>query len=809
MSDEPAAPTPDDDPPQVLAATLSELATCETLAQTSAWAARWFEILAGGDAAMVWTPDPVQPVFQCTGASGEGLGRVLRRTVPRGDGLVRRLIRDRVPFPLGSAELLVTDDPWLAPFAKNFAAGLAVPLDSPGGVIGAAAILFRDGGTDLSAALAAISTFLPDASAAVARDLDRDRKTSGNLHAIERLTNLYDLSKAFGGTLEWSELTRIIAEKAVDFANAEVASLWILEGEEGEVSLAATAASQNYEIENVPDSVGASIVGDVVGSTETAFDNDLTESHLLRTEGPYPMRSMLTVPLLEDEQTVGAIVIVNKRGRRPEFSEADVLLLTDLGHQAVRALHNARRFGAERRAEELDSLLAVSREITSTLDLDRVMKTVANVSAALINFDRCAVAVVQRGKLKLGAVSGMDEISKSDPSITRTTDILEWVYHGGSEVSVTQADDGSVESDRPETAEKFKVFFEESGMRSFMAMILEDEEGKLGVIGFESAEGTGFEGDTRDVIQILVNQATVALRNAQLYQQVPLAGFWKPLLEKRKKLAALPKQKLRRRAAIAAAVILALVVVPWNIRLTGPARVLPGRRIALTAPVPGVISSVSRHEGDLIREGEVVVTLYDGEYKAAAAQARSDLDIARGDVARTMSSGDTDGLAKASARADEMRARDTVAQNNLAQTQIRAPASGVLITPHLEDRVGQMVESGAEIAVLGDTRRAETEVAVREVDASLLREGEPVVVKLNTYPSRVFRGTIGRVSPVVREEGENRFVLAQATLDNPSGDIRPGMLGKAKISTGTRRLGYAILRKPARWFWAKLWPMMP
>ncbi len=82
-------------------------------------------------------------------------------------------------------------------------------------------------------------------------------------------------------------------------------------------------------------------------------------------------------------------------------------------------------------------------------------------------------------------------------------------------------------------------------------------------------------------------------------------------------------------------------------------------------------------------------------------------------------------------------------------------------------------------------------------------------VKLNTYPSRVFRGKIGRVSPVVREEGEDRFVLAEALLDNGDGAIHPGMLGKAKISAETRRLGYAFFRKPARWFWAKLWPLMP
>ena len=792
-----------------LESALSELVACETLAQVCSWAARWLQAFAGADAVLVWTQDPVHPVFTCTAASGEGIGRVLRRTAPRADGYVRRLIRDHEPFGISEAELLVTDDPWLAPVAKSFGACLALPFQTEGGVTANAAVLFRNAGTDLEAALAAVAGFLPAVTSAVAKTLGQDKKTAGMLHAIERLTNLYDLSKAFGSTLEWSELTKIIAQKGVDFANAEVASLWIMGGEEGEVALAATAVSENYEIPNAPGSVGASIVGDALGTTETSFENDLPEGHWLRVESAFPIRSVLKVPLLEDEATVGVLLIVNKRGRRAEFDENDVLLLTDLGHQAVRALHNARRSGAERRAEELDALLTVSREITSTLDLDRVMKTFANATVPLLNVDGCAVAVVQRGKLRLGAVSGMDELQRSEPSIVRITNLLEWVFHLGNNITVSRQEDGTIVTDRPGTEEKFKVYFDESGMRSFLATILQDEEGKLGVASFESAEPMDIGEEGRDLLQILVNQATVALRNAQLYQQVPLAGFWKPLLEKKKKLAAMPRNKLRRRVAIVAVVLIALVALPWNIRLTGAARVLPGHRFALTASVPGVIASVAHREGDFVPEGAVVATLYEADYQAAAAQARSDVEVSRSEFARCQAEGDTAELAKASARLEEARAREAVAEDNLRQTKVRAPAAGVLITPHLEDRIGQSVSSGAELGVLADTRSAEVEIAVREVDSSLLRPGEPVAVKLNSYPSRVFRGKVERLSPIVREEGEKRFVMVETLIDNSGGMIRPGMLGKAKVSTGTRRLGYAIFRPPARWLWSKLWPLMP
>ncbi|HET9794524.1 MAG TPA: efflux RND transporter periplasmic adaptor subunit [Thermoanaerobaculia bacterium] len=808
MSEEPDSTEPEGGGEGAFAAALAELLACETLAQTVGWAARWLRAIPEADAALVWTPDPVHPVFTCTGASGEGLGRSLRRSVPRGDGFVRRLVRDQESFALSAADLLVTDDPWIAPLAKNFGAFLAVPLAAEGGVVGIAAIFFKDEAADMEAALEAIATFVPDAALAIARGLRQDKKTAGMLHAIERLTNLYDLSKAFGSTIEWDELTAITARKAVDFGNGEVASLWILEGDEGEISLAATAVNENYEVENAPEAVGGSIIADVITAREDIVENEV-EDPMRNENAPYETRSLLAAPLVEDDAPVGALVVVNKRGRHPRFTDADRELLIDLGHQAVRALRNARRYLAEKKVEELDALLAVSREITSTLDLDRVMGTVVNATSALIPFDRCALSIVSRGKLRLGAVSGVAEINRSDPSIRRTEELLEWVFGAGQPVSVRREEDGTILADRPETEEKFRAFFEASGMNSFYAAILQDEEGKLGVIGFEAAEPIDFDQDARDLLQIVVNQATVALRNAQLYQQVPLAGFWKPLLEKRRKLAAIPGRKKRAWAIGAAVAAIVLVAVPWRIRVDGPVRILPAREASVTAPIAGVVRAVVHREGDRVAEGQVVAILHSEGFAADAAQARSDLEIAQSELARARAENDAAATYQALARVHEAEARDMAARKQLADTELRAPVAGVIVTPHLDEKQGALLPAGTSFCAIADSSVITGEIAIPESETSLLRVGERVDLKLNSFPTRTFHGTVERLGAAVHAEGEERFLLVEARFDNPDSAIRPGMLGKGKVATERHSLGFAVFRKPARYVWARLWPLFP
>ncbi len=791
------------------AAALGELARCENLAQTATWAARWGARLSGAEGAMIWTPDAAIPIFVCVAAEGEGTRAFLRRSAPRETGTVHALLRDRSAKALDRKDFASSQDPLIKGLPAGTQTCLAIPLEAEGQVIGLMALLF-DQQQKAEPRVEALKSFLQHASPALDLALKGEKKTVGMLQAIERLTGLYDLSKAFGSTIDLPELNGIIVRKAVDFGVAEVASLWQLEGEMASVVLAGTAVNENYDVENAPEAVGGSMVGDLLAEQKSLLRNAIpADDPLAQGNVGYQVRSVLALPLIEDENPVGALVLVNKRGRHAEFTEDDEELLQDLVRQAVRALRNARQYEAEKKVEELDALLAVSREITATLDLDRVMQTIVNATSALVRYDRCAIAIQSRGKLRLGAVSGMTQIDRKNPDIQRTEELLQWVFLSGSDVNVTEREDGTLLADRPETEEKFRSLFSETGLKAYYATTLKDDEGKLGVLAFECREPIVFDEDTRDLLAILVNQATVAVRNAQLYQQVPLAGFWKPLLEKRRKVLEIPRQR-RLAWGIGLAVLAAvLFLVPWRLRIAGPARVLPGRRAIVSAGVDGIVSSVRHREGELVPAGEVIATLEDEAGRASLAEARAAYEIAETAIARSRDAGNASALFEAQTRQREARARLAVEEERLGYTQLRAPVGGVILTPRLEERVGQNLTRGAEFAVIGDVGTVTVEIAVPEEDSALLEVGQPLEFKLNPFPTRTFKGRVSRLGAGIREEGQARFVIAEADVQNPEKLLRAGMLGKAKIRAGNRQIITLLLRKPARWLYSKLWSFLP
>jgi RND family efflux transporter MFP subunit len=787
---------------------LAELALCENLAQTSGWAAKWSAQVAGADGAILWAPDTVQPVFLCIAAEGEGLRGFLKRSVSREVGVVHDLIRDRRPITIERKNFSPAD-PWFKGMPAAIETCIAIPLEAEGMQVGMLGLLFKQSPrTDQK--IAALKSFLQHATPALARALRSDRKTVGMLHAIERLTNLYDLSKAFSATIDLAELNQIIVRKAVDFAVAEVGSLWFLEPDTSDVVLGATAVNENYEFENAPDAVGASVVGNLLVSQRVVRDNSVSPTSGIATENEgYPVRSVIAFPLVEDQRPIGVLLLVNKRGRQPQFSAEDQELLQDLCRQAVRALRNARQYEAEKKVEELDALLAVSREITATLDIDKVMQKIVNASAALISYDQSAIAIMDKGKLRLGAMSGKTTIDRHDPKTRAIQDLLEWVYFSGSDVIVIQDDEGRIQTDRPETEEKFLAFFKETGFRDFHGLLLNDDEGKLGVLSFLRKKPMRLDTGVQDLIAILVNQATVAVRNAQLYKAVPLPGFLKPLAERRRQFLEIPKRRRLTYGAAALLVLVLLVAVPWRIRVAGPARVLPARRSAVTAGVDGTVISVLRHEGDTVAAGDVIATLDPSVYQAALADARAAFAIASSDAARFQEAADSAAMFEARNKRDELLARIVLEEDRLARTTLKAPSSGVIVTPRIEERVGQFMTKGNELCVIADAGRVLAEVGVPESDVALVKAGEHVSLKLNPYPTRTFSGTLTRPGTHVREEGEDRFVVAEVEIEDHANLLRTGMQGKAKVATKIVPLVIAIFRKPARYVWTKIWPILP
>ena len=360
-------------------------------------------------------------------------------------------------------------------------------------------------------------------------------------------------------------------------------------------------------------------------------------------------------------------------------------------------------------------------------------------------------------------------------------------------------------------------FLEEHKENGFYALPLRDDQGTLGVLALLSSDADFLTDNNKETVAILANQTTVAIRNAQLYQQVPLANILQPFSQRKKKfLAAMPRSRWElyaRRAAIAVGL---LVIIPWPMRVGTDATVVPAARRMVSAIDGGVVQRVFVHEGDAVQPGQILAQLDDGDDRVKLAEAEAALAQARRELAEAEFRNDPSAAGQAKLRADLHEAEVQFEQQRVAAAQLRSPIAGIVVTPKVEEKTGTMVKPGDSFAEIVGQDRIAAEMSVAETDLELVHPGNSVALKLNAFPTTTFEGTVERMGAQTQAVAGDQYFIVRAIFNNPRGLARDGMVGRARIhsvggwfQSGWYPVGYALLRSPFRWLWAKAWSWLP
>src|SRR5271156_332443 len=135
-------------------------------------------------------------------------------------------------------------------------------------------------------------------------------------------------------------------------------------------------------------------------------------------------------------------------------------------------------------------------------------------------------------------------------------------------------------------------------MRGFYARPLNDDTGRVGMLAMESSDPDFLGPAHLEILGLLAGQATVALRNAQMYKEVPFISVLEPVLVRKRKFMAMEKRRRTVFLTLGAVGLFFLVACPLPLRVDGEAEVAPGRRALVQPEVEGVIGKVFVHEGE-------------------------------------------------------------------------------------------------------------------------------------------------------------------------------------------------------------------
>ena len=342
-------------------------------------------------------------------------------------------------------------------------------------------------------------------------------------------------------------------------------------------------------------------------------------------------------------------------------------------------------------------------------------------------------------------------------------------------------------------------------MRGFYARPLNDDTGRVGLLAMESNDPDFLGPAHLEIVEVLAGQATVALRNAQMYKEVPFISVLEPVLVRKRKFMAMQKRKRTAILTLAGIGLLFLVACPLPLRVDGDAVVSPGKRALVQPEVEGVIGKVFVREGEHVQRGQVLAEMEAWSFRSALAAAQSKYETAMLGMNKALAANDGTEAGVRRVQADYWKAEVERAKQMVERAQLRSPIDGVVATPHVEEFAGRKLELGESFAEVVDTTQAIVDVAVEDADAGLLKAGQRAAVKLNSYPTRTFHGEVTVVSPKGTMGREGAVFYARVGVPNEQGVIRAGMEGRGKVRVGWSPSGYVFFRRPFLWLYGKIW----
>jgi GAF domain-containing protein len=230
-------------------------------------------------------------------------------------------------------------------------------------------------------------------------------------------------------------------------------------------------------------------------------------------------RSVLSVPLLFQDEVIGALTVVEKRVPR-HFTPDDLRVLEMMALPAAAAVHTVRMFRREtEQTRRLGALLGASRAMTATIDLDQLLATIVHEARQALDTAECAIDTYDPDTetMTVAAFEQREPEPDWERWVGRVFSLDEYefdrrVLFGGQIVEERVSD--------PDTDERDRADMLQNGEKSFLNVPLVYEERPIGLLVFiETEVERVFTEEERQLAAALGEQAAAAIHHAQLLRQ--------------------------------------------------------------------------------------------------------------------------------------------------------------------------------------------------------------------------------------------------------------------------------------------------
>lgn len=344
--------------------------------------------------------------------------------------------------------------------------------------------------------------------------------SSPNAQSAQRLQRLLnELSVEFISILDLDELIERVAHRLREVIDYKFFNLFLVDEARGGLLWKKSVGYNPEEVaahELIPFDRSIASAAWREGTTINVGDVNQDSRYLpISAECGNAPRSEIAVPLtlVRESKIVGVLTIESAEANY--FTRDHERVLNVLGNQLAIALEHARVYDELRqRTREMRALIEIGHEITSILDLDRLLDHIAPMLDRLINYEFLLVGLVDEVHYEF--VWHIEEGYKAPKrERERRTPLAQGVVGRAVRERRTQ-----IVGDVLRDPDYFLTdTWRDHGQRSEIAVPLIYEEKVVGVLALESSHTNAFNEYHGRLLENIANPLAIAIVNARLHQE--------------------------------------------------------------------------------------------------------------------------------------------------------------------------------------------------------------------------------------------------------------------------------------------------
>ncbi len=543
------------------------------------------------------------------------------------------------------------------------------------------------------------------------------------------------------------------------------------------------------------------LVGD---ETQTAWQR-LTQAIMLESQadatalaklydidGTHLRVAMLAAPLRDERQYRGACaLIVNCRGS----DEAESLLfelrtLVTL----ICSLASSLRPVYEQAAQGPDGLQRAISRAARFGSVTELAFAMTNGLKTKFHCDQVALGKVERGRVRLLSLSGMDALYPRSPGTRLIRQAMEECLDCGHTIYSRPGNDWSSSGIRPDFR-LHRQWRSAVGDATVASIPLFADDQCVAILSVRRPGSVGFQAGELDEIGQLAGGYAPAM---QLVERATRNWFAQTRDALRQGLAwFLVRNCWGRRLTAAAAVLL----VTWfcmgtmDYRLATSCQLTPMQVYHCAAPFEGVLQDAHVEAGDVVKQGQLLYVMDTRDLELQRCELESEAAVLELEIAQASSNQQLEPAALARAKLQVAQARLAGVERRMALAEVRAPADGTIMAGDIERRVGDVVQLGEPLIEFAPHGSWGVELQVNSRDAQLVQAGQQGRFATLARPDQTIACTVQRIEPSAQAVNGQSVYVARARVTSNAAWTLAGMDGIATLDVGRRQVWWVALHR--------------